>query len=379
MRFLLALLLAALLPRPASAGSIVVDAGIRRVETPHLILRFDGACPEALRQVTYKGWSPTIDLTDDSGLNEFWGQSARGIAGPSHIRPFEKLVADWFVIEHSDSQAVIGIQSVTDGEPSVETVYTIPADQPWYEVRRTIFFDEFPETTAYQAHLPRIALTTTSRAVRFRNAQGQLLQRSFCFGGCEETDWDGRWIQYAGWTGVQELSIAMIPSRYHAIGPTFVRGRGPVSGADWAVPLVPHAPHTTAETSRMLVAFGRDVDDYARLDSLEAWYHDGFQVLDAPVAPPVWAERVLRASPSPARGDVTLAFGLSRAQSVSLSVYDVSGRRVAALHEGPLAAGEHSLRWDGRDARGASTPPGLYLARLVTAEGTWRARVVRVR
>ncbi len=357
----------------------MVDPALRRIETSRLILRFDLSCPEALRQVTYKDWSPTIDMTDDSGLNEFWGQSARGIAGTSHIRPFETLIGDWLVLEQSDSQVVIGIQSVTDGEPSVETVYTIPADQPWYEVRRTIFFGEFPETTAYQAYLPRIALSTTSRAVRFRNAQGQVLQRSFCFGGCEEADWDGRWIQYCGWTGVQELSITMIPSRYHAIGPTFVRGRGPVSGADWAVPLVPLAPHATTETSRMLVAFGRDVDDYARLDSLDAWYHDGYQVLGVPVVPPARSEGVLRASPSPARGEVTLAFGLSSAQSASLSVYDLSGRLVAALHEGPLAAGEHTLRWDGRDAHGASTPPGLYLARLVTADGAWRARVVRVR
>jgi len=378
MRLPLALLLAALIASPCLAGSIVVDPVQRRVETSRLILRFDVGSPDVLRQVTYKDWSPLADLTDDTGYNEFWGQTARGLSGVSHIRPFETLVGDWVVLSQSDSQVVIGVQSVTDMEPAVETIYTIPADQPWYEVQRTIFFGEFPESTAYQAYLPRVAFATTSRALRFRNLQGQVLQRSYCFSGCEQTDWDGRWIQHVGWTGTQELSVAVIGSQYHAYGPSFVRGRGPVSGSDWNAPLVPFGLHRTAETSRMLIAFGREVDDTARLDSLWAWYHDGYQVLDAPgprVAQPLGA---MQARPNPARGDVALHFALAREQDVSLRLFDVSGRLMATLHEGAITAGEHTLRWDGRDARGASAPPGLYLARLVTRDGVRMARVVRV-
>lgn len=379
MRPLLALLLAAILPWPARAGSIVVDPVSRRIETSRLILRFDGASPEALRQVTFKDWSPTQDLTDDSGLNEFWGQTARGLSGRSHIRPFETLAASWSVLAQNDSQVVIGIESVTDLEPSVETIYTIPADQPWYEVRRTIHFGERPETTSYQAYLPRVAFATTSRAVRFRNLSGQVIQRSHCFGGCEQTDWDGRWIQYAGWTGVQELSVAMIGSQYHAYGPSFVRGWGTVSGSDWDAPLVPTAFHRTAETSRMLVAFGTDVDDVARLDSLWTWYHDGYQVLDAPDPRPLVRTPALRASPNPARAATSLRFSLARAQAVSLRIHDLAGRLVATVHEGALGAGEHALTWDGRDHAGASAPPGLYRARLRTPEGVRTTSVVRVK
>ena len=379
MRLLLALLLAALLPRPAGAGSIVVDPVGRRIETSRLILRFDGASPEALRQVTFKDWSPTQDLTDDSGLNEFWGQTARGLSGRSHIRPFETLFSTWTVIAQNDSQVVVAIESVTDLEPSVESIYTIPADQPWYEVQRTIFFGERPETTSYQAYLPRVAFATTSRAVRFRNLAGQVIQRSHCFGGCEQTDWDGRWIQYAGWTGLQELSVTMIGSRYHAYGPSFVRGWGTVSGSDWDVPLVPTALHRTAETARMLVAFGTDVDDFARLDSLSTWYHTRYQVLDAPAPRPAPVAAALRASPNPARAATSLSFRLPHPEAVSLRIHDLAGRLVVTLHEGALDAGEHALLWDGRDRTGAFAPPGLYRARLRTPEGVRTASVVRVR
>ncbi len=378
MRHSPALLLAALIASPCLAGTVTVDPVQRRVETSRLILRFDAASPEVLRQVTFKDWDPLADLTDDTGLNEFWGQTARGLSGVSHIRPFETLVGDWIVLSQSDSQVVIGVQSVTDMEPSIESIYTIPADQPWYEVQRTIFFGEFPESTAYQSYLPRVAFATTSRALRFRNSQGQILQRAYCFSGCEQTDWDGRWIQHVGWTGVKELSIAVIGSQYHAYGPTFVRGRGPVSGTDWNAPLVPFAFRGAAETSRTLIAFGTDIDDTTRLDSLWAWYHDGFQVLDAPRPQPALAAGSLLARPNPARGDVALHFALTLPGAASLHVHDVHGRRISTVHEGALAAGAHVLRWDGRDARGALAPPGLYLARLVTRDGVRTARVVRV-
>lgn len=379
MRLLLALLLAALIPRPAVAEGIVVDLVNRRVETSRLILRFDTACPEALRQVTYKDWHPSQDLTDDSGLNEFWGQSARGISGTSYIRPFEILVGDWFVIAQSDTQVVIGIQSVTDYEPSVETVYTIPADQPWYEVKRTVFFGEMPESTSYQAYLPRVAFSTTSRAVRFRDLQGQVLQRSYCFSGCEQTDWDGRWIQHVGWTGVNQLSVAVIGSQYHAHGPTFVRGRGPISGSDWNSPLLPSIFRNAAETSRSLIAFGRDVDDTTRLDSLWTWYHTRYMVLDAPVVSVPRVEARLQAAPNPARATTSLRFALPREAAVSLRVHDLAGRLVATVHEGVLAGGSHSLQWDGHSDGGLTAPPGLYLARLVTPRGVSTARVMRVR
>ncbi len=72
----------------------------------------------------------------------------------------------------------------------------------------------------------------------------------------------------------------------------------------------------------------------------------------------------LHAYPNPFNPQVTLSFALPRAADVTLEVFDVAGRRVATLWHGELAAGLHTLTWDGRDLAGRDAPSGRYLARL---------------
>jgi hypothetical protein len=64
--------------------------------------------------------------------------------------------------------------------------------------------------------------------------------------------------------------------------------------------------------------------------------------------------------PNPARADAVIRFALPAAASVTLSVYDVQGRRVAALldHE-PQSAGRHDV-----PVRTGAWRPGVYLYRL---------------
>lgn len=82
--------------------------------------------------------------------------------------------------------------------------------------------------------------------------------------------------------------------------------------------------------------------------------------------------------PNPAHGEATLRFTLPQTGPVTLEVIDASGRRVCVLPQGTLAAGPHEVRWDGRDATGRLTAPGLYWARL-TSHGTSRTqRFVRL-
>jgi flagellar hook assembly protein FlgD len=49
---------------------------------------------------------------------------------------------------------------------------------------------------------------------------------------------------------------------------------------------------------------------------------------------------------------------------VRIAVFDVSGRLVASLLDGPALAGEHSIVWDGRDGAGREMPSGVYVVRL---------------
>jgi plastocyanin len=71
-------------------------------------------------------------------------------------------------------------------------------------------------------------------------------------------------------------------------------------------------------------------------------------------------------TPNPTRGALSFAIGLPRSAPVSLGVHDLAGRRVARLQDGPLPAGEHPFRWDGRGADGRLVETGRYYIRLQT-------------
>jgi hypothetical protein len=71
-----------------------------------------------------------------------------------------------------------------------------------------------------------------------------------------------------------------------------------------------------------------------------------------------------RGRPNPFAGATAVRFALARAGTARLVLYDVQGRAVRTLWNGPAAAGPHELVWDGRNDRGAPLPSGVYFARL---------------
>ncbi len=79
--------------------------------------------------------------------------------------------------------------------------------------------------------------------------------------------------------------------------------------------------------------------------------------------------------PNPFRSEATVALVLDRAAAVSVEVFDVLGRRVARLHDGPLAGGRrHAFT-----LRGDDLAPGVYLVRA-SGDGLSATRpLVRVR
>ena len=87
----------------------------------------------------------------------------------------------------------------------------------------------------------------------------------------------------------------------------------------------------------------------------------------------------LAAGPNPAHGDVTLGFSLPAAARVRLAIFGVDGREVARLADGPLAAGAHAFRWDGREPSGAPGPAGVYFARLTAGSRVTTTRFARLR
>ena len=69
--------------------------------------------------------------------------------------------------------------------------------------------------------------------------------------------------------------------------------------------------------------------------------------------------------PNPFNPAVVLPLDLATdAAGVSLTVYDVLGRRVRQLWDGSLEAGTHRFVWDGRDAAGKAVAAGVYIYKV---------------
>jgi hypothetical protein len=106
---------------------------------------------------------------------------------------------------------------------------------------------------------------------------------------------------------------------------------------------------------------------------------DGVPIADTGAlgAPPV-----LRAYPNPmaAGGTTRVALSVAEAMSASLTVFDVSGRRIRALE--PLrfyAPGQHEVIWDGRDDGGRRVASGAYFMRLEAGRRSWQHRLILLR
>ena len=63
--------------------------------------------------------------------------------------------------------------------------------------------------------------------------------------------------------------------------------------------------------------------------------------------------------PNPFNPSTEIPFALPEAAHVTITLYDLLGRTVATLTDGPMVAGWHTVRW-----QGSSYPSGLYLVRL---------------
>ena len=74
--------------------------------------------------------------------------------------------------------------------------------------------------------------------------------------------------------------------------------------------------------------------------------------------------RLLPNVPNPFNPSTNIIYALPADAQVRLSVYDLSGRLVRTLENGQKAAGEHSVRWDGRDGQGLAQASGMYFVRL---------------
>jgi len=80
--------------------------------------------------------------------------------------------------------------------------------------------------------------------------------------------------------------------------------------------------------------------------------------------------------PNPSRGTTIIEFGLPVAETVSLQIYDLSGRMVRELARGEHRAGVDRKVWDLRTSTGDRVPAGVYFSRLTSGSFTAARKIV---
>ncbi len=114
--------------------------------------------------------------------------------------------------------------------------------------------------------------------------------------------------------------------------------------------------------------------------TLELQYNGGpvldhdFYIWTATGAEPPLASTALNQNfPNPFSPKTTIAYTLQTAGNVSLRIFDVQGRLVITLVDGPRSAGPHEVAWHGHDANGSPVTSGNYFYKL-ESQGSVLAR-----
>ncbi len=110
----------------------------------------------------------------------------------------------------------------------------------------------------------------------------------------------------------------------------------------------------------------------------EAFYKIGYGFTTGVETTPAPAlARLLRNFPNPFNPRTTVEFTMKRDAVASLRVYDAQGRLVRTLLSSYLAAGPHSVSWNGLDDTGRPSASGVYFLRL-QAGGEYLSRTVNL-
>ena len=74
-----------------------------------------------------------------------------------------------------------------------------------------------------------------------------------------------------------------------------------------------------------------------------------------------------------------IKFSLPKAENVSITVYDVAGRKVRTLASGVKQPGYHYIRWDGHNDKGARVATGIYFYQMKVGSKVMSKKIVLIR
>ena len=83
--------------------------------------------------------------------------------------------------------------------------------------------------------------------------------------------------------------------------------------------------------------------------------------------------------PNPFNSHTRIAYTLVSPGLVSLTIYNSLGQPVRSLASEVQSIGRYRIPWDGRDDKGRMVSSGVYLSRLMTAEGVFTRKLALLR
>ncbi len=104
----------------------------------------------------------------------------------------------------------------------------------------------------------------------------------------------------------------------------------------------------------------------------------GTAAVDDPAARPPRL-RLAGFNPNPTSSGATVTLAVPAPGLATVSLWDISGRRVTTLYDDLLPPGTHTLSWSGRGSDGRQVPPGTYILYLHCGEERAARRIVLVR
>ncbi len=85
----------------------------------------------------------------------------------------------------------------------------------------------------------------------------------------------------------------------------------------------------------------------------------------------VYETGMLPVAPNPFNPETEIRFTLKDSDRVTISVFDIRGRRVVDLLDEVFSSGRHSVTWQGQNQTGQRVASGVYFARLKVGEASF--------
>jgi flagellar hook assembly protein FlgD len=76
----------------------------------------------------------------------------------------------------------------------------------------------------------------------------------------------------------------------------------------------------------------------------------------------------LQNHPNPFNPETEISFRLPEAGHVVVKIFNTLGEEIRTFADAQFEAGDHSLRWDGKDNQGNSVSSGIYFYQLRAGE-----------